>query len=288
MSKGLVTGASGFVGRAIWKRLARSHDVTGVSYRQSLDGCVQADIRDPSEFSKLLDRAAPSFVVHAAAYPDPDFCEENIEESRRLNVSTVETLRRVLPPATRLVFISTDYVFDGSRPPYREEDERRPGCVYGRQKVEAEDVLRGRARTTILRIPLQVGEGVSQTRRGFIKELQELIELGHEVEVDDVLMRFPTWTLDTAEVVAFLLDREADGVFHFSGPQGGTRYHWALETAKAMGQSAGHIRPGRRVMPRPARRPLNSELHTGKIRAMGFDRFTPMEAIIRSENRSTP
>jgi dTDP-4-dehydrorhamnose reductase len=277
----LVTGASGFVGRAIAARLARDFDVVGVSFRQSGPGLVRADIRNPAAFRRLLAERQPAVVVHAAAYPEPDFCEEQPAEARRLNVHTVATLRDALPSSKTLVFISTDYVFDGTKPPYREDSPRRPASAYGRMKAEAEDLLSGRPNTIILRIPLQVGEGASQDRPGFIREMVNALKTGKEQTVDNVLVRFPTWTGDTAEAVAFLVGRSGGGVFHYSSPRGATRYAWMLETARVLGLKADQIKPSDTVIPRKAARPMNSQLASDKIRALGFDHFTDFSDVVR-------
>lgn len=281
MSTCLVTGASGFVGRALVERLSREHDVLGISHRQQGPGLRPVDIREPAAWRELLRETKPALVVHAAAYPEPDFCEEHPAEARRLNVDTVRVLRDTLPAAARIIFISTDYVFDGTKPPYAEDSPRSPRSEYGRLKAEAEDVLSGRPATAILRTGLQIGPGMSQNRRGFIRELVELVRDGRPATVDDVLLRFPTWTGDTAEAVAFLASHAADGVYHVSGTRGATRYGWAMETARLLGLTAAHIAPSTAVIPRKAERPLNSQLSTGKLRALGYGQFTDYADVFR-------
>lgn len=282
MQKCLVTGASGFVGRSLMDRLSRNYEVTGVSFKQPGPGLISTDIRDADNFRKLLREAQPDIVVHAAAYPEPDYSEEHPAEARRVNVDTVRTLRDALPEVARLAFISSDYVFDGEKPPYREDSERQPVNAYGRMKMEAEDVLAGRPNTIIYRIALQVGEGKSQNRPGFIREMETAVRSGKEQLVDDVLIRFPTWTKDTAEGIAFLLGAGVSGTYHMSGPRGATRYFWTHETARILGLNADHIKSSKAVIQRKAPRPVDSQMLTDKIRALGYSHFTDFSDIVKN------
>jgi dTDP-4-dehydrorhamnose reductase len=98
--------------------------------------------------------------------------------------------------------------------------------------------------------------------------------------VDNVLVRFPTWTRDVADALLFLLRREAEGVFHVSGPLGGTRYALTLEVARILGADAGHLSPSETILPRKAARPPNSALATEKIRAAGFAGFASFSSLV--------
>ncbi len=288
--KALVTGASGLLGRQFVRVLSRRMEVVALSHSQSGPGFRNVDLRDASALAGLLDDVQPDIVVHSAAYRDPDWCETRPEEARRLNVAPVERMARLLPVSSRLVFISSDYVFDGERPPYREEDRRDPVNVYGETKREAEDLALARPGSIILRIPLLVGDGPTWEDSGFVMKTAVLVREGRPVELDDQGQRFPTWTHDVAELVDWLLKGGHAGVFHFSGPQRGTRYTLALETAKLMGLPTDHIRRLDGILPTVAKRPPDSQLDTGKLRSMGYARFTPYReaasAIVRQFGRS--
>lgn len=273
----LITGAGGFLGGVLVRKLTSAGRVVGTG-RQHADRRV--DLRDPEAAHRLLAETTPDVVVHAAAYRDPDFCEEHPEETRRLNVEPVRLLASELPPAALLVLISTDYVFDGASPPYRENSLRHPLGVYGRSKMEAEDLALSRPGSLVVRVPLLIGvEPAHRGPAGFILQMARQILDGQPADVDDVLIRFPTWTEDVAEAVAFLLEKRAAGVFHMSGARGATRYAWTVETARLLGRVADHLKPLTIPFPRPARRPLNAELATHKLRSLGFARFTDFASV---------
>lgn len=278
----LVTGASGFLGRAVTRRLAKEHRVTGLGYRHGGEGLVCLDLRDGDALDALVRQCAPDVVVHAAAYREPDYCEDHPDEAALLNVEPARLLARVLPPAATLIFISTDYVFDGLHPPYREHDTRRPVSVYGATKAQAEDAVLARPRSLVVRIPVLVGAGPSLAESGYVGQLIHSVRDKTPVLQDHVLVRMPTWIEDVAEALAFLIARRATGVVHMSGPQPATRYESALEVARVLGESHEHLSPSHAVVVRRAARPPNSRLATDKIRAMGFTPFTAFADVVRA------
>ena len=280
--KCLVVGASGFLGSEMLSLLSKRADAVGTGHQSLQAGLIQTDIRDREVFRRLLADMQPDIVVHCAAHRDPDYCEEHPEDARRLNVAPVEVLAESLPASARIVFISSDYVFDGDTPPYGEDAPRRPANVYGQTKVEAEDALRGRPRTAILRVPVMIGAPQPGGKPGFIERMVESVRAKTRVVIDDVIVRFPTWTRDVAHAVDFLLQKEFEGVVHYSGQRGGTQYAWTMEMAGLLREPAGHVEPSKKIVPRKARRPLDAQLATDKIRALGLNRFTDFCDVIRS------
>lgn len=277
----MVTGASGFLGREVMRRMAGDYERIGVALQHASGELLRRDVRRPGTVFELVEELQPDVVVHCAAYRDPDFCEQHPAETRRLNVDPVRALCESLPQQARLVLISTDYVFDGEHPPYDEDALRVPVNVYGESKLEAEDIVRGRPGSLIVRIPVLIGAGDDLASSGFIAQLVEAAQSASELELDDVLVRFPTWTRDVAGAIAFLLARGAEGIFHVSGPRGGTRFAWTVETARLLGRPAEHLRPSRTVVERVARRPRDSELAADKIRAMGYTALTDFAVAAR-------
>ncbi len=279
--KVLLTGASGFLGKAVMQRLVDAHDVVGLSHSQSLSGLAKCDIRDAHALCAVLDAHSPDIVVNSAAYRDPDTCEEDPAECVRLNVTPVETLCGHLPRETRVIQISTDYVFDGDSPPYTEESATKPLSEYGRSKVSAEHIVAQRTGSATLRIPVLVGAAPSLAESGYIGRLISVVREKNPSTLDDVHVRYPTWIEDVAQAIAFLIDIQAEGIFHCSGPTPGTQYAAAQEVAAVIGEDAGHLTPSTESVPRKAKRPRNSQLATDKIRALGFTRFTEFKDVVR-------
>jgi dTDP-4-dehydrorhamnose reductase len=239
------------------------------------------DAADPAAFASFLRTENPGAVVHLAAHPDPDFCEDHPEEARRLNLGSVQTLAATVPAGTYLLFVSSDYVFDGRLPPYAEDAPRSPLSLYGRLKCEAEDILARRPNTAILRVPLLIGGGPDLERSGFISIMRRALKGGEPQTVDDVLVRRPIWTRDVAEVIAFLLRTRATGVLQASGPRGGTRYGWTCEFARIFGLPCAHLKPSREVVARRAGRPRDSHLLTARLDALGAPAPRDFAEVVR-------
>ena len=278
----LITGASGLVGQALYRHFATLGPTVGTALRHGGGPLRTVDLCEPAAVGALLDEVRPDVVIHAAANPDPDSCEQDPAAARRLNVDTTRTLCERLPAASALVLISTDYVFDGRQAPYREDAPVCPVNVYGQTKVEAEALLAGRPHGLVLRIPLQVGPPPPSGKAGFIAQMRAQIESPTPALVDDVLVRVPTWSGDVARAAAFLLDREAVGTFHISAPHTGTRWFWTQELAGLLGRSIAHLAPSRTVIPRPAVRPVDGQLVTEQLRGLGWSDYTPFAAMVRA------
>ncbi len=175
--KCLITGASGFLGAECMRRLGQVYEVTGAGFNHTSQALVAVDLRDRKSLRSLLERVAPDLVVHCAAYRQPDFCEQDPAEAARLNVEPVAVMAQTLPDNTRLLFISTDYVFNGEHPPYQEDHPTNPVNVYGRTKAEAEAMTLRHAGGLVLRIPVLIGAGP-----GFMAQMVAAVQ--SEVEID--------------------------------------------------------------------------------------------------------
>ena len=146
----LVLGASGMLGRAVHKVL-QQESASGVAYRVVGTGHSRAadlglrplDVTDTAALSSFLEGLAPAVVVNCVAERRPDRVERDEAYARRLNVELVERLAAfTATQGCHLVNISTDYVFDGTAPPYAPDDAPNPLNAYGRHKLEAEEAIR--------------------------------------------------------------------------------------------------------------------------------------------------
>jgi len=256
----LVLGGSGFLGREAVPVLRGDFEVTATALNHPVPGMVSVDMRDPVELEKLIRATEPQLVVALAAYREPDFCEEHPEEARRLNTRPYETLNRVLTPDCPLLFVSTDYVFDGGWPPYAESAAKNPLSVYGASKAEAEKQVLIRQNAIVLRVPLLMGWTDDPLKSGFFSQLMNDLRAGSPIMLDDVLARYPVWTRDVGQAIRALLLHGASGIYHYSTPQKLTRYRAAIEMGKLLGLPVDHISPSREIVMRKARRPLDARL----------------------------
>jgi dTDP-4-dehydrorhamnose reductase len=280
MQKVLITGASGFLGTTISRVFRKDCELVCHTHTRGGEGYRAADLRDADACKQLVDEVRPDILIHPAAYRDPDFCETHPQESSLLNVDSVRHLQAGLAGDALFVYVSSDYVFSGQDPPYREEDLRDAVNLYGRQKMAAEELAAQHPNHLILRMPVLIGEDPTD-QPGFISKMIEAIRDKSPRAIDDVLARFPTWTKDIADAICFLIQQEQRGVFHCSSEHGGTTYAFHQVLAEMLGEHMEHLTPSHQVLVRPAARPRDSQLCPEKIMARGFPGFKSFPEVLR-------
>src|SRR5688572_16548000 len=226
----LVTGAGGMLGRALSERLQGAHTLY-------LWGREEADLTDEAQVRTAARGIAFDAVVHAAAMTDVDGCETDPERALRVNrdgTRHVAALAR--ERAAALVYVSTDYVFDGAkRSPYLEEDPTGPLNVYGRSKLEGERAAAASgARSLVVRTSWLFGPG----GKNFVDTIASKLERGESLRVVDDQKGSPTYTRDLAHAIELLLRRGATGVVHATNAGTTTWHGLAREIARVLGSDA--------------------------------------------------
>ena len=278
----VVTGASGLLGREIVNILSRSHTVSGWAHRRAEDFHA-VNLLDPVAAEQAFKAFRPEVLVHAAAQRRPDSMQANPEESWALNVSVPRDLSLLCASAgTSFYFISTDYVFDGVAPPYAEEAAPHPLNLYGKSKAAAEEHIRTNCQGyCIVRVPILYGPSADAAESAITILLEQLRADEHkEIFFDDGAIRYPTLTTDVARALAFLIERKAEGVYHYTAEQPYTKYGMAVVMASILGHKALLFPAASQTQ--GAKRPLNSHLDNTKIRRLGFESYTPFREGISS------
>jgi len=269
----LITGSSGMLGRALCEALAGKNEVVGIDVAEPTGGIrpdifYNADATDSSALSEIFERENPEVVIHAAAMTDVDGCETDPEKAMRLNaISTEKVAVACLDRDASLVYISTDFVFDGKKgSPYTEEDATGPLSVYGRSKLEGEEaVKRMLTRYAIVRTSWLFGPG----GRNFVDAIVDKAEEGEHLEVVDDQIGSPTYTKDLAQAIKRFIVTDgafASEVFNISNSGRCSWYEFAAAAVKDAGFeniAIDHIRS--KDLDRPAKRPPFSVLDCSKF-----------------------
>ncbi|KAJ7485258.1 hypothetical protein FB451DRAFT_1228914 [Mycena latifolia] len=251
--KVIITGASGILGSAVRRAFTDSPrpgtEVLSLSHSRSGDGLRNLDLLDEAEVEKAFRDFKPNWVIHCAAERRPDVAEKNPEAARRLNADVPDHLARLSKSLKfTLVYISTDYVFDGSSPPYPPSARPNPLQLYGQTKLDGEVKILGveGATAIILRVPVLYGPAPKNSDTA-VNILIDVVEdqSGKTYKMDHYATRYPTSVVDIANFLVKLsaLKKPIPPILHYSAAEPFTKYEMCLIFAKILGLPHGHIIP---------------------------------------------
>lgn len=257
----LIFGATGMLGKALMRRWS-GDEVIGL-------GSAQADIRVSEQVSSVVRQAKPDWIVLAAAYTDVDGCEINPTLAAAVNTQgAVNVTQAAAEAGARLLFVSTDYVFDGRKTTaYEADDPRQPINVYGKSKAEAEERIAGiLPDCCIARTSWLFGPG----GKCFPDTILKLAASRSEIDVVNDQHGCPTYTFDLADAIIKLCRSGAHGIIHCTNSGECTWYEFAAEILRQAG-SQTQVRPttSERFV-RPAERPKYSVLSPASLSAHGI------------------
>ncbi|UCD92580.1 MAG: dTDP-4-dehydrorhamnose reductase [Methanobacteriota archaeon] len=264
----LVIGASGLLGQHIAERgKQRFERVIGTYHANPFQiqgaGVQGLDIRSAKTVSELLEREEPDSVILCSALTGVDYCEEHPEEAVALNEKgPLNVAKACNAQGTKLLHISTDYVFDGKRGDYKETDEPNPINIYGKTKLGGEKkVLESTPNSIIARICVVYGWNRNTPKKNFVTWVLENLEGGEPVELFDDQIVTPTYADEVADILLRLVQKDVSGVFHASGSQKVSRYEFGKHIAEAFSINLEKLAPvSMQEVGLPAKRPKDSSL----------------------------
>ncbi len=236
MQKLLITGASGFLGWNLCQVALSAWEVHGTYHRHPIEipnvHLHQIDLTNLDLVKAEIEQIAPVGVIHLAAASSPNFCQAHPDRSYLINVTATENLAKVCFQAKiPFVFTSTDLVFDGNQPPYRETDPVSPINIYGEQKVAAERaILAVYPRATICRMPLMFGNA-PPTATSFIQPWLESLKSERSLQLFVDEFRTPVSATIAAHGLLMALQL-APGIIHLGGNERISRYEFGLLLAE--------------------------------------------------------
>jgi dTDP-4-dehydrorhamnose reductase len=262
----LIIGASGLVGSALRTEFP---DAIGTFHRSRVDDLVQLDIGDAGAVSALIGRLAPDLVLLPAAQPNVDRCELEPEESERINVAGTRNVAEAAARAgARLVFFSTDYVFDGQAGPYSPDAPTSPIQVYGRHKLAAETIVRETLADHLIVRACGV-YGYQATGKNFVMALIRLASAGERMRVPSDQWGTPTLADNLAAAVRELALGGHRGIVHPVGPDYLTRIDFAHLAAEVFGYDTSFLDPvSTPQLKQPAARPLRGGVDNRSTQAL--------------------
>jgi dTDP-4-dehydrorhamnose reductase len=242
--KTVIIGASGLVGSHLLQTCqSRGWDVLGTYHTFAQPGLIPLKLTDSDEVRSLIQKSQPDVVFLPAFRSNVDYCEQNPEETYQINVvGCLNVAQATGDVGAKLVFYSSDYVFNGNAGPYLETDEAEPICVYGRQKLEVEQKIAELLENYLI-LRITVVYGYEAQAKNFVVRLITNLKNGQTMKVPQDQVGSPTLVDDIAEASCRLVEAGATGIFHVAGPDLMNRYQFAVEVAKVFGLSTENIVP---------------------------------------------
>lgn len=256
-----IFGATGMLGKALLQQWT-GDQITAI-------GSAQADIRNSDQVRTAIEHSKPDWIVLAAAYTDVDGCEINPTLASSVNThGAVNVAKAAACAGSKLLFVSTDYVFDGKKnSPYETTDARNPINAYGRSKAEAEEKLSQLLPDfCIVRTSWLFGPG----GKCFPDTILKVAANRKEIEVVNDQRGCPTYTMDLADAIIQLCRSSAKGIVHATNSGDCTWFDFAKEILRQARVSTTVKPTTSDKYVRPAERPKYSVLSPASLSAHGI------------------
>jgi dTDP-4-dehydrorhamnose reductase len=279
MKKIAVIGASGFIGFPLFKKLSEEFEVIGTHFNNPKNGFKELDIRIEKNVLNFLNSFNPEVIFHLAAITDVDFCEENPEEAFSVHVhgtkNLVEWAKKNNP---FFIYFSTDFVFNGLKGNYRETDKVMPINVYGRTKLQGENIVKELENFLIVRLSTPFNP--NSTSKKFINTAVNKLRNGEKVVAFHDLKRSPTLISDLTENMVKIVKKNFTGIIHLAGDSQISMFEAAKIIARVLGFNENLVeKKSVKEVSFKAVRPLNTTLNIEKAKSLGLKMKSFEEAI---------
>jgi dTDP-4-dehydrorhamnose reductase len=268
----LVTGASGLLGTRICQLAAKqNYEVYSAhSQHQPQFGIpIKLDITDGTSLKQIFDKTKPDAVVHSAALSDVDKCEKEKDLAWKVNAEATSDIAQLCHKHNCfLVYVSTDYVFNGEKGNYKETDPTAPINNYGLTKLKGEkEIKQSKAEYCITRTSVMYGSIPAAGKVNFALWLIEKLRKKEETKTVTDQWNSPTLNTDLAEMILEIVKKRITGTFHLAGATRLSRYEFAQKIAETFNLEKNYLLPtSSKEMQWLAKRPKDSSLNVDKAK----------------------
>ena len=285
MKKLLITGASGFLGWNLCQLAKKQWDIYATYFTKEIEitgiKLLKCDWRNLQEQKRIFAELKPAAVIHTAAQSNPNYCQNNREETYQINVTACLNIAQLCADYDiPCVFTSTDLVFDGLNPPYQETDLVCPVNYYGEQKVIAEQgMLERYPKTAVCRMPLMFGIAPPGAT-SFIQPFIKILRSGKELSLFTDEFRTPV-SGKTAAMGLLLALEKVEGIIHLGGKERISRYEFGSLMAEVLELPQEKLKTClQKDVPMAAPRPADVCLDSSKAFALGYQPLFLREELV--------
>lgn len=257
----LITGGNGFIGRHLVNYFRRKLKVVSTDKNchgfSSSNPIISLDITNKAQVINVIDTIKPNFLIHAAGNKNVKYCEMYPEEAWNVNVIGTENLAMACKEYNvKFLYLSTDYVFEGTKGKYKEIDETKPKTVYGKTKLEGEY----RIKDILSNYGIYRSAAVYSYGSVFLTWITEELSKAHTIKAYFDSYNSPTYILDLCNVIEKIMTKDHIGTLHTAGPERISRYDFIRTYCEIFNHDKSLVKPVKR--PKNSLFPADSSLST--------------------------
>ncbi len=289
----LVTGACGLLGSHLMAHLSAAHEAVGVDRNPWWAGAPvrveQADLHDSDRIRKIVGELRPQLLIHCAALADVDACEKDPARAFASNAELTRQLILSVGKGAKVVYISTDGIFEGTRPFSAETTAPHPKTVYGRSKLEGERVAREQAPDHLI-VRTNFYGWSSGRKKTFAEWLYDGLEKKRPITLFNDFFFTPIYVVDLVERMACAVEKGLQGIVHIAGGDRLSKYEFGKLLAEKSGFSLEGVRVGSLddadfLVQRPKDMSLDSALFSLRTGLPPPDAGSGLERFLRDRTR---
>ncbi len=279
----LITGSNGLLGTKLMNILS-NFNVIGIDLRSSNSMNLKLPENDitKNEIIKKIEEIRPDIIIHTAAYTDVDKCEIEKEKCYDVNVNgTKNIIEAAKLVNAKIIYISTDFVFDGKKRNYSEDDKPNPSIYYSKTKFEGEELVK---KYLIIRSSVLYGYNNKNDNSNFVKWVIENLKENKRIKVVNDQINNPTLIDDICYAITKLINQT--GIFHVTGSEAISRYDFALKIAEVFNLNKDLIEPiTSEELNQKAIRPKDVSLDTLKIKSLGINMSNIKQGLLKMKEQ---
>ncbi|MDZ4758221.1 MAG: NAD(P)-dependent oxidoreductase [Bacteroidota bacterium] len=287
----LITGSNGLLGQKLLDKLRNNNDIQLIATAQGPDrypfneGYIYDSLDITNEFNvkTIIQKHKPDCIINTAAMTNVDACETDHEGCDKLNVHAVKYLAQAAEEnKARLIHLSTDFIFDGTHGPLKEDEKPKPLSYYGNSKYLGEQMVQQYcSKWAIVRTVLVYGVVHNMSRSNIVLWVKSSLENGLPINVVDDQFRTPTLAEDLADGCIAVATKNAQGIYNISGKEFMSIYDLAQRIAEYWQLNKSLIRRAQSAdINQPAKRPPITGFNIGKATAeLGYEPHSLEEGL---------